>query len=59
MLHIPQQITPLLVSQEEGTVAKSTIEAEYRSLSSATADILWLHKLVAELQIPQSTPTII
>ncbi|PKU64020.1 Retrovirus-related Pol polyprotein from transposon TNT 1-94 [Dendrobium catenatum] len=39
------------------TVAKSSTEAEYRALSAATSEVLWLRRLLAELQLPQTSPT--
>ncbi|XP_020679765.1 uncharacterized protein LOC110097612 [Dendrobium catenatum] len=53
---------PNLVSwtiKKQVTVEKSSAEAEYRSLSSATSDVIWLHCLASELQIPQHSPTVI
>lgn len=44
--------------KKQVTFAKPTTEAEYRSLSSATTYVLWLRRLIAELKIPQSTPTV-
>ncbi|PKU78648.1 Retrovirus-related Pol polyprotein from transposon TNT 1-94 [Dendrobium catenatum] len=51
---------PNLVSwtvKKQVTVAKSSTEAEYRSLSAATSDVIWLRRLVEELDLPQSSPT--
>ncbi|PKU80093.1 Retrovirus-related Pol polyprotein from transposon TNT 1-94 [Dendrobium catenatum] len=45
--------------KKQTTVAKSSTEAEYRALSSATSDVLWLRRLAAEFNIPQSAPTTI
>ncbi|XP_028550241.1 uncharacterized protein LOC114579540 [Dendrobium catenatum] len=45
--------------KKQTTVAKSSTEAEYRSLSAAVSDVLWLRRLVQELQLPQSSPTTI
>ncbi|RZB76459.1 Retrovirus-related Pol polyprotein from transposon RE1 [Glycine soja] len=39
-------------------VAKSTTEAEYRSLTQVTSEILWLESLLKELHIPFDTPLI-
>ncbi|XP_020703307.1 uncharacterized protein LOC110114695 [Dendrobium catenatum] len=41
------------------TVAKSSTEAEYRSLSAATSEVIWLRRLAEELGIPQPSPTTI
>ncbi|PKU87270.1 putative mitochondrial protein [Dendrobium catenatum] len=41
------------------TVAKSSIEAEYRALSAATSEVIWLRRLASELQLVQLSPTVI
>ncbi|XP_020676955.1 uncharacterized protein LOC110095664 [Dendrobium catenatum] len=38
------------------TMARSSTEAEYRALASATSDTLWLRHLLAEFHISQSQP---
>ncbi|XP_020704869.2 uncharacterized protein LOC110115833 [Dendrobium catenatum] len=43
--------------KKQPTVAKSSTEAEYRSLASATSDIIWLRRLLAEFQVSVSSPT--
>ncbi|PKU61734.1 Retrovirus-related Pol polyprotein from transposon TNT 1-94 [Dendrobium catenatum] len=43
--------------KKQVTVAKSSTEAEYRALSSATSDIIWLRRLLADFHIPQTEPT--
>ncbi|PKU74388.1 Retrovirus-related Pol polyprotein from transposon TNT 1-94 [Dendrobium catenatum] len=53
---------PNLISwsvKKQVTVAKSSTEAEYRALSAATSDVLWLRRLVLELGIDQPKPTTI
>ncbi|PKU83242.1 Retrovirus-related Pol polyprotein from transposon TNT 1-94 [Dendrobium catenatum] len=45
--------------KKQTTVAKSSTEAEYRALASATSDILWLRRLIAEFGITQTGPTTI
>ncbi|PKU74614.1 Retrovirus-related Pol polyprotein from transposon TNT 1-94 [Dendrobium catenatum] len=45
--------------KKQTTVARSSTEAEYRSLSSATSDIMWIRRLADKLGISQSTPTVI
>ncbi|PKU87324.1 Retrovirus-related Pol polyprotein from transposon TNT 1-94 [Dendrobium catenatum] len=53
---------PNLVSwtlKKQNTVAKSSTEAEYLGLSSATLDILWLRRLATEFHISQTKPTTI
>ncbi|PKU77504.1 putative mitochondrial protein [Dendrobium catenatum] len=44
-------------AKKQVTVAKSSTEAEYRSISSATSEVIWLRRLLAELRIPQIGPT--
>ncbi|PKU59584.1 Retrovirus-related Pol polyprotein from transposon TNT 1-94 [Dendrobium catenatum] len=41
------------------TVAKSSTEVEYRALSAATSEVLWLRRLAEELQMQQNSPTTI
>ncbi|XP_020701300.1 uncharacterized protein LOC110113182 [Dendrobium catenatum] len=51
---------PTIISwtvKNQATVAKSSTEAEYRALSAATSDVLWLRRLAEELHIPQLAPT--
>ncbi|XP_020704058.1 uncharacterized protein LOC110115230 [Dendrobium catenatum] len=53
---------PNLISwyvKKQATVAKSSTEAEYRALSAAASEVLWLRRLSAELQLDQTTPTTI
>ncbi|MCI07442.1 retrovirus-related Pol polyprotein from transposon TNT 1-94, partial [Trifolium medium] len=45
-------------SRKQQVVARSSTEAEYRSLAQATADVLWVQTLLKELTVPFSTPTI-
>ena len=45
-------------SKKQPTVSRSSTESEYRSLATATCEILWLQMLLAELQIPQHHPPI-
>ena len=40
-------------------VAQSTAEAEYREASMATRQIVWLRRLLRELEIPQEKSTVI
>ncbi|PKU62830.1 putative mitochondrial protein [Dendrobium catenatum] len=39
------------------TVAKSSTEAEYRALASATSDLIWLRRLLLDFHIQQPLPT--
>ncbi|XP_020672222.1 uncharacterized protein LOC110092150 [Dendrobium catenatum] len=51
---------PNLISwcvKKQPTVAKSSTEAEYRALASATSDVIWLRRLLGELNAPQTTAT--
>ncbi|PKU68977.1 Retrovirus-related Pol polyprotein from transposon TNT 1-94 [Dendrobium catenatum] len=53
---------PNLVSwtvKKQVTVAKSSTEAEYRSLSAAASEVIWLRRLATELNLLQPAPTII
>ncbi|KAI0500263.1 hypothetical protein KFK09_018473 [Dendrobium nobile] len=53
---------PNLISwtmKKQATVAKSSTEAVYRSLSAAASDVVWLRRLAFELQLPQHQPTTI
>ncbi|PKU82870.1 Retrovirus-related Pol polyprotein from transposon TNT 1-94 [Dendrobium catenatum] len=45
--------------KKQVTVAKSSTEAEYRALSAATSDVLWIHRLLDEVGISQQQPTTI
>ncbi|KAI0492722.1 hypothetical protein KFK09_026998 [Dendrobium nobile] len=45
--------------KKQTTVARSSTEAEYRSLSAATSDILWIRRLADEFHINQTRPTTI
>ncbi|PKU60661.1 putative mitochondrial protein [Dendrobium catenatum] len=46
-------------AKKQETVAKSSTEAEYRSVSAASSEVLWLRRLLAEFHIPQTSPTTI
>ncbi|KAI0488008.1 hypothetical protein KFK09_027831 [Dendrobium nobile] len=53
---------PNLISwsvKKQVTVAKSSTEAEYRSLSADISEVLWLRRLADELQVNQQLPTLI
>ncbi|KAI0523161.1 hypothetical protein KFK09_005553 [Dendrobium nobile] len=45
--------------KKQVTVAKSSTEAEYRALSVATSDVIWIRRLLDEVGIPQHNPTTI
>ncbi|XP_028067321.1 uncharacterized protein LOC114270122 [Camellia sinensis] len=44
-------------NKKQTIVARSTTEAEYRTMAHATAEIVWLRGLLSDLGIPQSSPT--
>lgn len=46
-------------SKKQQVVARSSTEAEYRSLAQATADLLWLQTLLQELSIPTQQPLVL
>ncbi|SCV69644.1 BQ2448_2664 [Microbotryum intermedium] len=46
-------------SKQQSLVATSTTEAEILSASSATREAIWLRRLVGDVGIPQSGPTVI
>lgn len=39
-------------SKKQSTVSRSSTEAEYCSMASATSELVWLQALLAELRIP-------
>jgi histone deacetylase 1/2 len=45
-------------SRKQQVVARSSTEAEYRSLAQATADALWIQTLLTELTVPFTPPAI-
>ncbi|XP_028082737.1 uncharacterized protein LOC114284061 [Camellia sinensis] len=52
---------PNLISwaaKKQPTVARSSTEAEYRSLAQATAKVSWLKMLIADMHVPLSIPTV-
>ncbi|CAA7030340.1 unnamed protein product [Microthlaspi erraticum] len=44
-------------SKKQDVVSKSSAEAEYRSLSKATDELVWFTNFLKELQVPLSKPT--
>jgi len=46
-------------SKKQGTVAKSTTEAEYVALSQATQEAIYLRKLLADLGYKADLPTVL
>ena len=43
---------------KQQVVARSSTEAEYRSLAQIAAEILWIQTLLTELKVPFSTPIV-
>lgn len=46
-------------SKKQPIISKSSIEAQYRSVASATAEIMWFESLLSELQIKTHSKTTI
>ncbi|KAM3249656.1 hypothetical protein P3L10_011426 [Capsicum annuum] len=44
-------------SKKQDRMLKSSTEAEYRAMSTACSEIVWLLGLLAEIGFPQSNPT--
>ncbi|PKU64804.1 Retrovirus-related Pol polyprotein from transposon TNT 1-94 [Dendrobium catenatum] len=45
------------VKKQTTTIARFSTEAEYRAIAAATTEIIWLRRLLQELDIPQQAPT--
>lgn len=45
-------------SKKQALVARSTAEAEYRSMAHATAELIWVQSLLQELKIPFTKPVL-
>lgn len=45
-------------SKKQNLVARSTAEAEYRSMAHATSELLWVQSLLQELKVPFSKPVL-
>ncbi|XP_020677250.1 uncharacterized protein LOC110095891 [Dendrobium catenatum] len=43
--------------KKQKTVSRSSTESEYRALAAATADILWLQRLISDFGITSAEPT--
>jgi len=39
-------------ARKQATVSRSSTEAEYKLLANATAEVMWVQKLLEELQVP-------
>ncbi|CAJ2661742.1 unnamed protein product [Trifolium pratense] len=46
-------------SKKQALVARSSTEAEYRSMANTTAELLWIQSLLHELQVPYHTLTLL
>lgn len=46
-------------SKKQSVVARSSTEAEYRSLAAATTDLVWISTLFSELQLPLIRPALL
>ncbi|PKU83560.1 putative mitochondrial protein [Dendrobium catenatum] len=45
--------------KKQKTLARSSIEAEYRALTTAATDLIWLRRLLDEFHISTSQPTVL
>jgi hypothetical protein len=43
--------------KKQDCISKSSTEAEYRAMSAARSEIMWLHGLISELGFPPTDPT--
>ncbi|CAJ2661706.1 unnamed protein product [Trifolium pratense] len=46
-------------SKKQQLVARSSTEAEYRSMANTTAELLWIQSILQELQVSYHTPTLL
>lgn len=46
-------------SKKQQVVARSSTEAEYRSMAHTTTELLWIQSLLQELKVPFRTPTLL
>ena len=43
--------------KKQSVASRSSAESEYREMAQSTCEIMWLHKLLAEVGIKTSVPT--
>ncbi|GJZ33407.1 RNA-directed DNA polymerase, eukaryota, reverse transcriptase zinc-binding domain protein [Tanacetum coccineum] len=46
-------------SKKQNTLSKSSIEAEYRALASVTSEVIWILKILKDLQIENLLPVLL
>jgi len=46
-------------SKKQGTISKSSCEAEYRAMTTVTCEIQWLVYLLQDLQVPFEQPSLL
>ena len=46
-------------AKKQGTVSRSSAEAEYRALASAASEIVWLNQLLVDFQISPPAPALL
>ena len=44
-------------TKKQMTISRPSSEAEYRAMTHATSEIIWLHNLLNTLQVPCTHPT--
>jgi histone deacetylase 1/2 len=40
------------IARKQATISRSSTEAEYKALANATAEMMWIQKLLTELRVP-------
>ena len=46
-------------AKKQTTISQSSTEAEYRALASTTSELVWLHQLLKDFQVPISSPALL
>jgi histone deacetylase 1/2 len=46
-------------SRKQSTISRSSTESEYKALANATAQLIWVQSLLAELRIVQTQPPVL